>query len=217
MSLITNQTNRTTTYEVPNMNVTRTYTVLNRNEFAMSREDDFAQTAAVRSFVEGKILSETELFRLGISPDEPFRTMSFTDDPEELAALASQSTRSSYWIAYADGRIIAKEPATHGAWGRVRDALNGYVATQRILHDREPEAPTMDKISARHLEDLPNVPFPAEGTTVGFIADDKLPLQVRWFEGEQVEDDDEHMPYVEGVSEAAAMGYRSFRPAPTCD
>lgn len=198
------------------MNV-RTFVTLNRNEFAMSREDDFAQSAAVRNFVEGRgAQSETNLFRLGISPDEPFRTITFTDDPEELAALASQSTRTSYWVAYADGRIIAKEPATHGAWGRVKDALNGYVATQRILHGRTVECPTMDKVSASHMEDLAPVPFPENGTTVDFIANDKLPQQVRWFDGE-VEEDADILPYVEGVSEAAAMGYHSFRPAPTCD
>lgn len=193
----------------------RSFTTLNRNEFSMSREDDFAQTAAVRNFVLGAELSETEMFRLGISPDEPFRTITFTDDPEELAALASQSTKQFLWIGYADGRVIHKEPATHGSWGRVRDALNGYVATQSIIHGREPEGVTMDRISSRHIEDLSPVPFPEDGTTQDFIANDKLPQQVRWFEGE--EEEGNILPYVEGVSEAAAMGYRSFTPHPTCD
>lgn len=193
----------------------RSYTALNRNEFSMSREDDFAQTAAVRNFVMGATLSETELFRLGISPDEPFRTITFTDDPEELSALASQSTKAYYWVGYADGEIICKEPAQHGAWGRVKDALGGYVATQRIIHGREPENVTMDRVASHHFADLAPVPFPEEMTTQDFIANDRLPRDVQWFEGE--EEDPHMLPYVEGISEAAAMGYRAFTPAPTCD
>lgn len=196
--------------------INRTYTVLNRNEYAMNREDDFAQHAAVRNFVEGKTLSETELFRLGISPDEPYRTMTFTDDPEELAALASQSTKAYEWVGYADGRIIYREPASIGSWGRVKDALNGYVATQRIMFGREPEGVTMDRVSSRHLEDLPPVPLSSScGDLLADPTADRLPREVRWIDGE--DEDPTFLPYVEGISEAAALGYRASIPHPTCD
>lgn len=198
--------------------IARTFTTLNRNEYAMGREDDFAQTAAVRNFCMGKQLSETELFRLGISPDEPYRTITFTDDTDDLEALASQSTKSYFWVGYADGMVIAKEPASRGSYGRIRDALNGYVATQRIIHGHEPEGVTMDRVNAHHLSDLPDVPM--SNPCGDLHADptlDRLPRDVRWIDGEQ-EDDPTFLPYVEGVSEAAALGYRaSINSRPTCD
>lgn len=215
----------------------RSITVLNRNEYAMSREDDFAQTASVRRFVETGAATETEMFRMGINASEPFRTITFTDDPEELAALASQSTKAAYWVAYADGRIIAKQPTGHGAFKRVQDALNGYIATQRIIYGKDVEAATMDKVSAHHFDDTPPVPLSTPcGDLTADATQDRVPREVRWlYDVNEViiptEDDDfvavpavwfdeadmDLLPYVEGVSEAAAMGYRAFTPAPTCD
>lgn len=219
------------------MTTVRSYTSLNRNEYAMSREDDFAQSASVRKVVEETQRSshvvivngqriirvspphsvETDLYRLAINADEPFRTTFFTDDPDELQALASQSTRQAFVIGYADGKVIAKEPAGYGAWRKVNDALGGYSAQQRIYHGRVPEAVTVDKVSAHHLRDLPEPPL-STTTAPGphDATEDRLPAFLRWINDEP-QDDFEILPYVEGITEAAALGIGISRTAPGCE
>lgn len=184
--------------------------ILNRNEYAMSREDDFAQTASVRRFIDNPTeFSDIDRMRLAIDANEPFATWTPWDqlDPEEQDYRRSIASKQHVWVAYADGKVLTMEPAGPGAYTKVSDTLAGYVATQRLLHGREVEAPCMDRVSLAHVTKQttpePARPLlrivgdevevePAPYIAPGILAD-AMP-------GEETID---HLPYVENVTEGA--------------
>lgn len=174
---------------------------LNRNEFALHPEDELAQRASVRRYIETGNAADTELFRLGINPAEPFQTWTPWDQlsEDEQAYRLSVSSRQHYWCAYADGKTLAKIPADGlDGYRRARDILGSYIARQRIMHHREPEAACIEKVSAGYIRDLgdPDRPDPR-------------------LDSEQ--DDPEILAYIEGITEAAMLGIGEKRPVKGCD